>query len=122
MRCQPDRRIDRSFGSNVPADVPVFGVPPRTLVLSKSFTTGDELIKMRFAVYQKIAMLFVVYERVSVRVVKGSIADLVLVDAQVVMKKYPDLARRSCIISQTDPPNKDIVMTGNSIAASHCYS
>jgi hypothetical protein len=113
----PDRRIDRAFGDGSAVQQAVLGIAPRALLIAKSLSPGAERIKMRLGIYQEIPVFFVVNESQIFRVIKCGVADIVLVDAKIVMKKDPDFTIVAPQIGNANAPQKDIVMARDRIVA-----
>src|SRR5437667_3032696 len=85
-------RINRSFGDRAALKPSIFGISPCAFLISESFSPRAECVEMGPGVYKKIAVFFVMNKSKIFRIVERGVADLVFVNAEIVMEKNADLA------------------------------
>src|SRR5215217_6851732 len=112
-----ERRVYRSLGYHSVAQNTVLGIAPGPFLVAECFASGRERIKLRLGIYQKVAVLFVMYQSSCIGVEIRGVANLVFIDPEIVMQKYTDLTGALIEVCDADPPKENIVMTCDRIAA-----
>ena len=82
-----DRRVNGALCDRPAKKLAVLGVAPRTLAVMECLSAGSKFSEMRLCVYEKIPVLFVMNDSLIFRIEECGIADLVLVDPEVMVKK-----------------------------------
>src|SRR5436190_6027778 len=114
-----DRPIDGALGDRTSRQNTVFGILPCALVFTKGLAAGAEFGKMRLGIYKEIAVFFIMDESACFRVVKGSVADLVLVDPEIMMEKYANVPGFVARIIQANASEKYVLVARDGVAANH---
>ena len=98
-----DRRVDRPLSDGVAAEDAILRIAPGPLKAGDLLLTGRELIdadviRTPKAIDQEPAQVLVVKDDLTLRLVVGRVADVILIDVEVVVEKEPRFDRPIALI------------------------
>ncbi len=110
-----DRRIDRAFGDRLSAEGAVLRITPRSFLVAESFSAGSERIEWRLGINQKIAVLFVMDQRVRFGVEIGRVANFVFIDAKIMVEENAKLASFRAQVRDPHLSKEYVFVAGHSV-------